>query len=30
MKKIDALINDKNINANEEAKMYKMLLNKKD
>ena len=30
MKKIDALINVKNINANEEAKMYKMLLNKKD
>lgn len=30
IKKIDDLINDKNINANEEAKMYKMLLNKND
>ena len=30
IKNIDCLINDKNINANEEAKMYKMLLNKKD
>ena len=29
IKKIDALINVKNINANEEAKMFKILLNKK-
>ncbi len=30
IKKIDFLINYKNINSNEEAKMFKMLLNKKD
>jgi len=30
IKNIDSLVDDKNINANEEAKMYKMLLNKKD
>ena len=30
IKNIDSLVDDKNINANEEAKMYKMLLSKKD